>query len=1081
MEKLTSEVLPKELNEYWNQYKVERKNGDKENVINVDTAACAKELSIKDKLITAYALNLCTVSVSRIISCKDQYVMDQEYDAILNNLNIQNMPDDDSLLKILKQILDVITFFKIQEGDKKFIEEDYKQALKQNLSKSLNIAGLLGSVSSIGIGSLTTPGAIVKAGISVASTVGIGYMNYRSGKTQALLNKKKQEWELQRSAIEQLNALRRELFDTAWHLTKNFDVHDEFRLTEHQIEQYLKILDDDDNFRRFERLDFIRGKFLAYPPFWYQLGHTAKLVSMEEPENREYYISYSKACFDFFMYQINDNLLRDDQIASSCALEYSELLDEKVEENREHIESLLSIAMKFSGNRNDVLELCAIGYLRIGKIDKATRILWRLVNEKYDENFNAEMLSMIYYQLYMDVLLDQKISNIIREDDNEDFCMIPVKSLLESSKTDKLNMIKYEYDLLVRRTTEDAYLIPLPEDENTITSEGYLSARRKLLILKLSGIEDQIYEKYSSEFATMLIPSHLMGPEETVDVTDVSSWLKNKINQILVNKQSEQLINAVKSEPMRVRMYYALNDLLGCLGKYVNYSPELEHTIKDEIHDFVQDNEQLLKELERNIKNNSSSSITEALPKYVGLFDLQELCERLKAIITTYNSNILNNVEGLDDICSYERKLYLFAKEFDFNVPIIPHIGDEITIDKKKEIPYKLDPSILNIDNLEEYERSRRLQKDRLDAIVAIFNEVRDDLLIDSEKVLIRVQGDNYYDSFIENNADIHNEVPIAVIYSAKNGVFNLNKKTLVFSANGIYWLERGVSSSYSNITFDDKKRLIINGKAYANDNLDADVLRDLIARIRPIIDELEEFNDRKYYNEELIEQNAIKVVKMYTNMAIMNGMMPGAFLTASGQIQIQVAMMYSIARTFKLNITKKQLKELVIEMLKASSKTVGKETISNALLSLIPGVGVVKSVMSASIMGALTHSLGVSFIEYCKTLISRNAEYLKSEEFIRDGVSYMQPKFAKDIVVKESEIEEVRAELNAQEKKKIEDLRQELMCTGQEVAEAARQLTESAKTIKEMNESTSDLIDNTWNSLADRRKHLEEMKNDRK
>lgn len=1081
MEKLTYDVLPKELYEYWNQDKTECKKGDNENIINTDVNTKSKKISIKDKLTTAYALNLCTVSVSRIINCKDQYVMDQEYDAILNNLNIQNMPNDDSLLKILKQILDVITFFKIQEGDKKFIEEDYKQALKQNLSRSLNIAGLLGSVSSIGIGSLTTPGSIVKAGLSVASTIGIGYMNYRSGKTQALLNKKKQEWELQRSAIEQLNALRRELFDTAWNLTKNFDVHDEFRLTEHQIEQYLKILDDNDNFRRFERLDFIRDKFLAYPPFWYQLGHTAKLVSMEEPENREYYISYSKACFDFFMYQIDDNLLRDDQIASSCALEYSELLDESIKEDREHIEELLGIAMRFSGNRNDVLELCAIGYLRIGKIDKATRILWRLVNEKYDENFNAEMLSMIYYQLYMDVLLDQELSAIICDDKTADFCMIPVKSLLESQKADKLNLIRYVYDLLGRRTTEDAYLIPLPEDENTITSEGYLNARRKLLILKLSGIEDQIYEKYSSEFATMLIPSHLMGPEETVDVTDVSSWLKNKINQILVNKQSEQLINAVKSEPMRVRMYYALNDLLGCLGKYVNYSPELEHTIKDEIHDFVQDNEQLLKELERNIKNNSSSSITEALPKYVGLFDLQELCERLKAIITTYNSNVLNNVEGLDDICSYERKLYLFAKEFDFNVPIIPHIGDEITIDKKKEIPYKLDPSILNIDNLEEYERSRRLQKDRLDAIVAIFNEVRDDLLIDSEKVLIRVQGDNYYDSFIENNADIHNEVPIAVIYSAKNGVFNLNKKTLVFSANGIYWLERGVSSSYSNITFDDKKRLIINGKAYANDNLDADVLRDLIARIRPIIDELEEFNDRKYYNEELIEQNAIKVVKMYTNMAIMNGMMPGAFLTASGQIQIQVAMMYSIARTFKLNITKKQLKELVIEMLKASSKTVGKETISNALLSLIPGVGVVKSVMSASIMSALTHSLGVSFIEYCKTLISRNAEYLKSEEFIKDGVSYMQPKFAKDIVVKESEIEEVRAELNAQEKKKIEDLRQELMCTGQEVAEEARQITECQKRIDSENESSTNQIYSTWNSIADKKKHLEEMKNDRK
>ena len=92
MEKLTYDVLPKELYEYWNQDKTECKKGDNENIINTDVDTKSKKISIKDKLTTAYALNLCTVSVSRIINCKDQYVMDQEYDAILNNLNILPCP-----------------------------------------------------------------------------------------------------------------------------------------------------------------------------------------------------------------------------------------------------------------------------------------------------------------------------------------------------------------------------------------------------------------------------------------------------------------------------------------------------------------------------------------------------------------------------------------------------------------------------------------------------------------------------------------------------------------------------------------------------------------------------------------------------------------------------------------------------------------------------------------------------------------------------------------------------------------------------------------------------------------------------
>lgn len=51
------------------------------------------EIDFNDiKIRTAYALNLCTVSVSQIIDYNDLIVLEQEYETILNNLNIEMMP-----------------------------------------------------------------------------------------------------------------------------------------------------------------------------------------------------------------------------------------------------------------------------------------------------------------------------------------------------------------------------------------------------------------------------------------------------------------------------------------------------------------------------------------------------------------------------------------------------------------------------------------------------------------------------------------------------------------------------------------------------------------------------------------------------------------------------------------------------------------------------------------------------------------------------------------------------------------------------------------------------------------------------
>ena len=225
----------------------------------------------KEQIKAAYALNLCTVSVSQIIEYEDLQIMEQEYEAILNNLNLEQIPKDEALLKILKQILDTITYFRIEDGDKQFLDKEYQQKMKNSIWSAVP-----------NIGMIVASGDPVAMAVSLASQVGIGYMNYRKTKAEARLQLEKDRWQLERTAIEQFNGLRRELFDTAWRLSAAHNFPDRLRLTERQIKQYNAILMDTDLLRKHQRLTVIQDAFLAYPPFWYHYGNTANAIAHSE-------------------------------------------------------------------------------------------------------------------------------------------------------------------------------------------------------------------------------------------------------------------------------------------------------------------------------------------------------------------------------------------------------------------------------------------------------------------------------------------------------------------------------------------------------------------------------------------------------------------------------------------------------------------------------------------------------------------------------------------------------------------------------------------------------------------------------
>lgn len=428
-----------------------------------------------EQLKAAYALNLCTISISQIIDYDDIHIMEQEYDAILNNLNLEQMPKDEALLKILKQLMDTITFFRISDREREFIEKGYKQKMKNAIWSAVPNIGLI-----IGSGDWRT------LAIAIASQVGIGYMNYRRAKAEGEFEKEKQLWQLERSAIEQFNGLRRELFDTAWRLSATYNYPDELRLTERQIKQYNNILMDCDPIRKYERLMSIKDSFIAYPPFWYYLGHTAVEITLSIPglsdDRKKVYKDEAVQHFRQYRSSNQQGLLREDPVSSACALEYIDLLNPATD--KELILDLINEAYSFSGRKEDILQLCAIAYLRIGEKEEAAWILKQLINENYIPYMNAQLLSGIYVSTY-----------------------------IADSSSDVLEKYK-----LLQRQVGSQYLFPLPEnmsEDKFALGQQFVEKQRQILAKKYSLAISELLEKYNGRYAK-LIPVK-MGQDDRVD------------------------------------------------------------------------------------------------------------------------------------------------------------------------------------------------------------------------------------------------------------------------------------------------------------------------------------------------------------------------------------------------------------------------------------------------------------------------------------------------------------------------------------------------------------------------------------
>lgn len=592
-----------------------------------------KLMTEEQKRKAVYALNLVTVSVSQITSYRDLIIMKQEYDAILNNINLQNIIHDQELLDILKHILDVITFFQIQDKEKEFIDREYQQKMKNAIWSAVpNIGMILSGPLNWGMA------------ITMAVQIGAGYMNYRKEKANTSLEKDRKLWELERSAIEQLNGLRRELFNCAWKLSDKYNFDDNLRLTEKQIDAYNKILLDKDPIRRYERLDVIKNDYQAYAPFWYNLGHAAKEVADNcfnasyrtsgwiDNDDKRIYEKYSKIALENFK-TFNKNyisLLREDVIYSSCALEQIPLLMLE-DENSKQIPELLKNATKYAGGNFDLLQQIVLNDLRFeDKIEESQNILRRLVNEDYNTSVNAQILSGLY---------------------------------IKQNK-------KEEYDLLTHRIDEHidpSYLIPWPVSKELINEEYYSNKRKNL-----SRQIDSFFDKLRIETTLTALRYFPFG--ECFDEYFTKKPAEEKKFYFICNAKNYGIeqIDYMEIFNLQVSMWNNIFEKFSQI-QFINekYS-SIQKLANVLMGGYFKPLFELLKKLNSAIQDNDTKSSDKLLKEYFDYLNLinTEVSEAVQLLCTIqYGLNEVIEQTGNDSLGIYSQRVSELFSAFDWVVP----------------------------------------------------------------------------------------------------------------------------------------------------------------------------------------------------------------------------------------------------------------------------------------------------------------------------------------------------------------------------------------------------------------------------
>jgi tetratricopeptide (TPR) repeat protein len=475
------------------------------------------------KLQVLQSLNLIAVSLTHILTYNDKVVLDQEYNTIINNLNLGNIPDAD-IIALLQELMDLLTNSKIQDHEREYLltrfDKNVQTELKNRMRSRIFDTDLV----------LNPYAGILKSVLYTGSF----YFNYRSQMDSYAKEKEEGKWEIEAKTMQGFNNFYKKLLKYSWDLMRRYDLPDEWRLNEKQLRDYTDILKEPDLERRYRKLERIESSFRKLPPYWYYRGQAAQEIG----NNKE-----AMDCFNQFQ-QINQRILRKDPYAASVAMCKTMLKAEQSDPAMLKSDLDLILANSDDADWGNIL-FAALQYGRMEDPDTAGKLILRNLDNGHTAFIDSpDMIRAVGPALLVNARPDvfNRIMDMVMENDKvNNYDLLWLYGELRNS--DILKKIQPEFDRVLLQVADKSLLNPLnvfKGDNITLFLPTGWMAENSLVTLRLKN-EAGEKDFYPDNAAVM--PDF---PEMTVltfkDVLSIKSFIKKKNSaQISISLIREKL------------------------------------------------------------------------------------------------------------------------------------------------------------------------------------------------------------------------------------------------------------------------------------------------------------------------------------------------------------------------------------------------------------------------------------------------------------------------------------------------------------------------------------------------------------
>lgn len=333
----------------------------------------------------AMTLNYLHGSLNKIVLYNDKVVLEEEYNNIINNLNL-TVIDDEELVEVITYLMDTLTQFRLSEMDRAQFRKEYEEKLEAALTDSLSgLANIRGS----------NP---VELGINAVLNIGSAYFNYKKAQEGFKRGLEKSNYSLDKKAITDLNTIRKEFILTYWEIMKRYNMPDNWRVSEKQFSRLINILKDTDGEKKYRQLLRMKDELSVLPMYWYELSLVARSLNKKVDELK-YIAKFEK---------LDNKLFRENTMYSLLLANKVSYLNVKTD--KKLIRNLLEKIYKVDSLNPNRKLYSAMKYIQIGDYEKADFLL----TQNIDDHFIPSVSGRLKVDLYLKTN-DKKFEKTITE------------------------------------------------------------------------------------------------------------------------------------------------------------------------------------------------------------------------------------------------------------------------------------------------------------------------------------------------------------------------------------------------------------------------------------------------------------------------------------------------------------------------------------------------------------------------------------------------------------------------------------------------------------------------------------------